>query len=124
MPTLPSAAQQVDIFPDWIGSLLSIGMLCDCGLTATYTATTVTITDDAGTVVLKGHRTHPCKLWLIDISQDPTILNESPISTPSLFSGAVVTEAKGTQAQIVTFYHAKPYPKLESEWSKHEKSKK
>ena len=106
IPTLPIAAQQVDIFPDWIGSLLSIGVLCDCGFTATYNATAVTITDAVGTVVLKGHRTHPSKLWFIDIGQDATNPIRPLTDSTSLFSGAVVTEATGTQAQIVAFYHA------------------
>ena len=106
LPSLPSAARRVDIFPDWIGSLLSIGVLCDCGLTATYTATTVTITDDAGRVVLSGHRTHPSKLWLVNINNGPISPSISSTTQPSWFSAAVVTEAKGTQAQIVAYYSA------------------
>ena len=106
LPSLPPAARHVDIFPEWIGSLLSIGVLCDCGLTATYTATAVTITDANGATVLSGHRTHPCKLWFVDIHAPPSIHVEHTSTPPALFTGAVVTEAKGTQAQIVAYYHA------------------
>ena len=106
LPSLPITARRVDIFPDWIGSLLSIGVLCDCGLTATYTATTVVISDNDGATVLSGHRTHPSQLWLIDINQDPPKDSNDAPTTTAQFSGAVVTEARGTQAQIVAFYHA------------------
>ena len=81
-------------------------MLCDCGLTATYTATTVNITDPSGAVVLRGHRTHPSKLWFIDINHGPALNALSSADGPTMFCNAVVTEAKGTQAQIVTYYHA------------------
>ena len=37
LPALPMAARSVDIFPQWVGSLLSIGRLCDKGLAALYT---------------------------------------------------------------------------------------
>ena len=56
LPALPMAARSVDIFPQWVGSLLSIGRLCDNGLSALYTASTVTISDGGGAVVLSGHR--------------------------------------------------------------------
>ena len=45
LPSLPMSARHVHVFPGWIGSLLSIGVLCDAGMTAVYTATTVTISD-------------------------------------------------------------------------------
>ena len=106
IPTLPSQARHVDIFPDWIGSLLSIGMLCDCGLTATYTATTVTIPDSKGSAGLSGYRTHPSKLWFIDINQSLATHALASSNAPTMFCNAVVTEARGTQAQIVEFYHA------------------
>ena len=89
--------------------MLSIGVLCDCGLTATYTATTVTITNEDGKVILQGHRKHPSKLWFIDINQTTSAQSAHTTSAPALFSGAVVTEAKGTQAQIVAYYHAAMY---------------
>ena len=170
--------RRVDIFPQWVGSLLSIGLLCDHGLLASYSEQNVTISDKNGDVVLQGHRCPVSKLWLIDIAcpqqnvhsastarshskpsmQHPQLMYASPhcndekcgdfsrnsgssaqsttlyISeknmqplgnfldvgkddqtsitklgerdyTNFMFSGAVITEARGTQSQIVAYYH-------------------
>ena len=56
LPSLPMQARKVDLFPNWVGSLLSIGLLCDHGLRAEYTKSTVTISDKEGAVILSGHR--------------------------------------------------------------------
>jgi len=37
LPQLPLAARKVHLFPDFVGSLLSICILCDHGMTAVYT---------------------------------------------------------------------------------------
>mgnify|MGYP007082274983 CR=1 FL=1 len=103
-PTIPYAAQRVDVFPNWIGSLLSIGMLCDCGLTAVYTSTTVTIRDNKQNVVLTGTRSPSTKLWMVDLRSAPS--SSSTVSHPSMFSAAVVTEPTGTHQQIVDYYVA------------------
>ena len=56
LPSLPAEARRVDIFPNWVGSLLSIGLLCDNGLLASYTDTTVTISSKSGDTILMCHR--------------------------------------------------------------------
>ena len=101
LPSLPDAARRVDIFPNWVGSLLSIGVLCDNGLRAVYSDTTVTISDTNGITVLEGYRCTRSKLWLIDIGS-PYI----GAARPPQISCAVVTEARGTQEQIVAYYSA------------------
>lgn len=68
MPTIPLAARSAHIFPALTGSLLSIGLLTDAGLTATYTADKLVVTDPTGTVVLTGTRSARTKLWMIDLN--------------------------------------------------------
>ena len=100
------AARGVDIFPQWVGSLLSIGRLCDHGLSALYTASTVTISDGDGTVILSGHRCPRTSLWLIDISGAPPTLPSTHKTAEPPTANAVITEAKGTQERVVAYYHA------------------
>ena len=106
IPSLPMAARGVDIFPQWVGSLLSIGRLCDHGLSALYTSSTVTISDGDGAVILSGHRCPRTSLWLIDISGASPSLMSTHKTAESLTANAVITEAKGTQEQVVAYYHA------------------
>ena len=62
LPSLPLAARAAHVFPELTGSLLSIGMLTDAGLTAIYTADSVTIQDSAGVKVLSGNRSPSTQL--------------------------------------------------------------
>ena len=101
LPQLPMDARRVHLFPNFLGSLLSIGLLCDHGMTAVYTSTTVNILDPNHNLILTGTRSAPSNLWFIDITGPPT----TPTS-PTLRSAAVITEAVGTKAQIAAFYHA------------------
>ena len=94
LPNLPSQATIVHVFPHWIGSLLSIGLLCDAGCTAKFTADGVTITDSSDTVILHGHRSQLTRMWTINLTPPPSI------------SAVVITEPQGTQANVVDFYHA------------------
>ena len=95
LPNLPLQAQIVHIYPSWIGSLLSVGLLCDAGLTATYTATDFTLSDNDNHIVLRGRRSLTTRLWTLDL---PAIV---PLETASV----VVTEPTGPQADCVRFYH-------------------
>jgi hypothetical protein len=95
VPSLPLSCRLVHIFPHWHGPLLSIGLLCDAGMTAAiYTAANVLILDSAGTLVLHGSRSPVDKIWLIDVSGPPPVATIRP--TTSLLS----------VAQIVAYYHA------------------
>ena len=109
LPMLLMSARLVHVFPGWIGSLLSIGVLCDAGMTAVYTATTVTIYDAHGLSVLSGTRSPISRIWTIDISGPSAVqpTTTTPLTNaPTLVSAAVITEATGTQAQIAAYYHA------------------
>ena len=86
LPNLPSQATIVHVFPHWIGSLLSIGLLCDAGCTAKFTADGVTITDSSDTVILHGHRSQLTRMWTINLTPPPSI------------SAVVITEPQGTYA--------------------------
>ena len=109
LPCLPLAARRVDVFPGFIGSLLSTGVLCDHGLIAIYTASHVHFLDPNGTLVLQGVRSPVTKLWLVDLAS-PTVPTAPPplfpLSPPDFVSAAVITEACGTQQEIVDYYIA------------------
>ena len=77
------------VFPTWIGSLLSIGLLCDAGLTATYTSTSVTLTDANNHVVLCGDRSAVTGLWTLAL----------PAATAT--AAVVITEPQGKLADCV-----------------------
>jgi hypothetical protein len=106
VPSLPLSCRLVHIFPHWHGPLLSIGLLCDAGMIAIYTAANVLILDSAGNLVLHGSRSPVDKIWLIDVSGPPPPPVATIRPTTSLLSASVITEARGTQAQIVAYYHA------------------
>lgn len=60
---------EVHIFKTLWGSLLSIGELCDTGLTAVFTANAVYIVDaDNEVVVLSGERDPTTRLWMIALT--------------------------------------------------------
>ena len=100
LPQLPITARRVDIFPGWLGSLISIGFLCDHRMTAVYTASTVHIFDASDSLCLSGTRSPVTKLWMIDMTNSPSL------SLPPEHRAVIaITEATGTKAQIVAFSH-------------------
>ncbi len=99
MPALPPAACVAHLFPGLVGSLLSIGVLCDHGCQALYDAACVTITRN-GEVVLSGTRsaaTH--NLWMVDLQQADT-------DTSIKWTAAALSAAPRTQQLLVAFFHA------------------
>ena len=72
LPSLPLSARAAHVFPGLTGSLLSIGLLTDVGLTAVYTADAVTILDTNGSPVLTGQRSATTRLWMIDLPTQQT----------------------------------------------------
>jgi hypothetical protein len=67
-PNLPTGAIRAHLFPDLKGqALLSIGVFCDSGCTANFTATTVQILHQ-GKTVLEGARTPP-GLWTTSLTK-------------------------------------------------------
>eukprot|EP01034_Spumella_vulgaris_P038071 gene38071-46978_t len=106
LPSLPLAARRAHIFPALVCSLLSIGELCDSGLIAIYTSTTVTIFNGPQ-VVLTGTRSPETRLWMVDLTAASNQYNRTDASIPFTPTAAsVILSAHSTQAQIVTWYHA------------------
>ena len=108
---IPQAARKAHIFPAFPGSLVSIGLLCDCGLTATYDADKVIIRDGPK-IVISGSRDKASRLWMIDLSScyDNSEVSqlESNDIKPSLpqDEAAAVSIAPATLARVASFYHA------------------
>ena len=101
LPSLPLSARAAHVFPGLTGSLLSIGLLTDAGLTAVYTADAVTILDTNGSPVLTGQRSATTRLWMIDLPTQQTIC---PSSELPLYASAVIHHEN--DSQLVQFYHA------------------
>ena len=94
----------VHIFPNWIGSLLSIGLLTDVGCSALFLHDSVVIKDSSDCEILRGYRSPLTKMWAIDLAHPKNPTRTCPAQTTSL-SATVITEPQGTQANIVAFYH-------------------
>ena len=62
-PDIPEAARKIHLVPDFHDqSLISMGIFCDAGCEAHFTANTVTITYQ-DRIVLTGTRTPATRLW-------------------------------------------------------------
>ena len=68
LPSLPLGARNVHLFDGISEPLLSIGVLCDNGLKATFDSTKVDITNTAGEVVLSGNRDSR-RMYMLPIAQ-------------------------------------------------------
>ena len=117
LPHLPPAARIAHIFPTLSsGSLLSIGLLCDHGCTATFNPHTVDITLD-GATILTGTRSPTTNLWTVDLSRLRP--QESPIflshhQPPHRINALLASDA--TIARRVAFYHAALFSPSISTW--------
>jgi hypothetical protein len=111
LPFLPHQARVAHIFPHLSsGSLISIGQLCDAGCTATFDATTVTITYQYK-VVLSGTRSPITRLWHLNITPShPTMPTTLPLETALGASNPTTSTSLNTfsakPAELVTFAHA------------------
>jgi hypothetical protein len=111
IPALPSAATKAHLFPHLAANaLLSIGVLCDNGCEALFTATTVTITLQ-GKVVMVGHRQSP-GLWYVDL-ENPTANKQTTQQTTTTDTANVIIDAK-TQAELMEYLHATAFSPVES----------
>ena len=102
LPSLPLSARAAHIFPSLTGSLLSIGMLTDAGLTAIYTADAVRIQDAVGVTVLAGKRSPSTRLWMIDLPSAPIEVSQDE----DLPEHAATVIHHENDSQLVQFYHA------------------
>ena len=93
------AARAAHIFPALTGSLLSIGMLTDAGLTAMYTAESVTIQDSEGVTVLSGARSPSTRIWMIDFLPTLFRFHKQPHHSFTL-------PLHENYSQLINFYHA------------------
>ena len=82
LPQLPMAARECHLFPSFRGSLISIGLLCDHGMTATFNATSVTIAHN-GHPVLRGHRSPAFPMWMFQLDPSPSAATVQPTSMGS-----------------------------------------
>ena len=110
---LPLSARHAYIFPHLENSLLSIGILCDHGYTATYDKDKVNILNCDNNIILSGTR-HPFnKLWMIPMSKpqssiasltaDHTVFNNMDSNNDAVINNATQFD---TIAKKVEFYHA------------------
>ena len=95
-PAIPPNARGVRIIEGFVGSLLSIGVLCDSGLTATYDAKCATI-QNGPSIIFTGSRDHATGLWAVNLVS--AAICHSPQSC------AVVPTPTATLAEVVSFYH-------------------
>jgi hypothetical protein len=111
LPALPPPARAAHIFPSLAGSLLSIGLFCDCDLIAIYDKEKVVIQTQEGVMVLRGTRSPSTRLWMIDLDSThhpgPSQLSTPPPSAPpTCHSAAASIHAPRAQEQVVALYHA------------------
>jgi hypothetical protein len=108
-PDLPAKALEAHIFPGLNGhALLSIGIFCDAGCTATFTAKEVIIALGSK-VILKGAR-EPPGLW--KLTQDTANTNKA---NPWQANGAYTTQL---QRNAIKFMHAACFSPTTATWTK------
>lgn len=98
LPNVPPQACKAHVLPGLAhASLLSLGVLCDNGCTATFDNKKVTI-NHQNKIVLTGNRDPITRLWHIPLSPTSQI-NKTALSVTSLTQCA-------NMEQIIHFYHA------------------
>jgi hypothetical protein len=105
LPTLPQAARKAHIFRDLqCDTLISVGVLCDAGLVATFTADDVTFYYGPH-IVLQGKRNKVTQLWDLNISPDA-----QPNVPPGLGLAATTIQFQTTSQAIAWFHACFGYP--------------
>jgi hypothetical protein len=120
LDNLPIKVRQAHLFlTNLHSSLVSIGMLCDAGCIATFSAANVTITMN-GTIILEGTRTPASRLWQLDLEHPllppvPATPPEQPPTGPSLLMAtdapsrnlphAANAAFSATPAELVAYAH-------------------
>ena len=117
-PSLPPAACESHIFPDFAhSSLLSIGQLCDNGCIATFDATTVSIAYQ-GTTIITGTRCPTTRLWNVDLQALQSHFVADPVDRPLPFHSCNAVNPHTTIADRIAFYHACCFSPVLSTWCK------
>jgi len=99
--SIPQEARKAHIFKELTSwSLLSLGVLCDAGCTATLSNDKLTV-NMFDKVVLTGHRNHTTSgMWMVDLTDEkPTTIAARSIEP---INNVYPT---GTIAKLVAFYH-------------------
>ena len=105
LPSIPMSARAAHIFPGLTGSLLSIGLLTDAGLTAVYTADAVVITDQKGIPVLSGKRSPTTRLWMIDLPGPSVVSPPDTDTTDEVVHYTAAVIRHENDSHLVNFYH-------------------
>ena len=82
LPSLPQgSARNVHLFPSFTGSLLSISVFCDAGLSVQFDSDQVTVRAPHGPPILHGTRCPRTRLWFVNL----------PVTPPPAVSAAAIT---------------------------------
>jgi hypothetical protein len=82
LPSLPQGpARTVHLFPSFTGSLLSMSVFCDAGLSVQFDSDQVTVRAPHGPPVLQGTRCPRTRLWFVNL----------PVTPPPTVSTAAIT---------------------------------
>jgi hypothetical protein len=129
---LPTAAQQINLFPQYREPLLSTGLLCDHGCTALFTREAATIQKD-NAVILHGPREPHTGLWKIPLNPAlplPTPAPQSPVPSAANNTNHMHSDSnysilrhqansayhQPNQAALVSFLHATAGSPVPSTW--------
>ena len=119
IPGLPLSARQAHIFPTLAsGSLISVGVLCDHGCTATFSDSTVSIHLPNGDTILTGTRSAITQLWCLNLPSTPAPSAASTTHPPSplLDVANSLLQSSATIASRVAYYHATMFSPAQSTW--------
>ena len=85
---LPKGARECRLFDGLKEPLISIGVLCDNGLKATFDDKKVEITDNANNIVLTGRRDHR-RMYMLPITNDTQPISCSDLETPAVANASI-----------------------------------
>lgn len=114
IPALPPAATQAHLFPNLAANaLISVGVLCDNGCEALFSATKVFITLH-GKIVMEGQRQAP-GLWYVDLDNPtPNETQAASINNNAATATANSIIDANTQRDLMQFLHAAAFSPVTS----------
>ena len=115
-PPLSLSARRVHVFPAITKNpLLAIGQFCDDGYSATFTATTVSLSKNGRTFLI-GHRDPLNKLWHMNLAAKPTITSALvPVAPVTLVSNNVYVMR--TLSDLVQYHHRSCFSPVVKTWT-------
>ena len=118
---LPDSAKRATVFPNMTNmSLLSVGALCDAGMTATFTQKAVEIYNEKHECVLVGNRDLTNGLWTLPLEPDKPQANnitkiKSMDNLMQYLHQALFSPTMQTLQNAITKGHLKSWPGLTKE---------